>query len=108
MPAGTNYLWRPGLKGRICGSLVPDGVASVYESFLNANDDTSIQNAMRTGIDAAAETGTVMYTGASNSDGKPGQYRLFLYDLFRKSVARTPYGSAERKGSPVQAGVCRN
>jgi len=83
MPAGTYYLWRKGLNGRICGSLVPDGVASVYEIVLNANDDTSIQNAMRTGIYAAAETGTVMYTGASNSGGKPGKNRLFLHDLFR-------------------------
>jgi hypothetical protein len=69
-----------GLVLRFAGS---GGVASVYEIVLNANDDTSVQNAMRTGIEAAAETGTVMYIGASNSDGEPGQYRLFLHDLFR-------------------------
>jgi formylmethanofuran--tetrahydromethanopterin N-formyltransferase len=83
LPASTNHLWCPGLKGRIPGSLVPDGVASVYEIVLNGIDETSIQNAMKTGIEAAAETGTVMYIGASNFDGKLGQYRLYLHDLFR-------------------------
>ncbi len=83
MPASTSHRWCPTLRDRIRDSLVPDGVASVYEIVLNGTDESSIRDAMRTGIRAAAETGTVMYIGASNFDGKLGQYRFYLHDLFR-------------------------
>ncbi len=83
MPASTSHRWCPGLKDRIPDSLVPDGVTSIYEIVLNGIDEFSIKNAMRTGIEAATATGNVMYIGASNFDGKLGQYRLSLYDLFR-------------------------
>jgi formylmethanofuran--tetrahydromethanopterin N-formyltransferase len=83
MPASTNHIWCPGLKGRIPDSLVPDGVASVYEIVFNGIDETSILHAMETGIKAATETGAVMYIGASNFDGKLGQYRFYLHELFR-------------------------
>ena len=83
MPASTNHAWCPSLKDRIPGSLVPDGVTSLYEIVLNGIDELSIRNAMRTGIQAATKTGTVTYIGASNFDGKLGQYRINLHDLFR-------------------------
>jgi formylmethanofuran--tetrahydromethanopterin N-formyltransferase len=83
MPASTNHLWCPGLKGRIPDSLVPDGVASVYEIVVNGIDETSIRDAMKTGIEAATDTGAVMYIGASNFDGKLGPYRFYLHELFR-------------------------
>ena len=83
MPASTNHLFCPTLKGKIRDSLVPDGVASIYEIVLNGIGEEAIQDAMRTGIRAAAETGTVLYIGASNFDGKLGQYRFSLHDLFR-------------------------
>jgi formylmethanofuran--tetrahydromethanopterin N-formyltransferase len=83
MAASTNQVWCPGLKGRIPDSLVPDCVSSVYEIVFNGIDETSIRHAMKTGIEAAAETGAVMYIGASNFDGKLGQYRFYLHDLFR-------------------------
>jgi formylmethanofuran--tetrahydromethanopterin N-formyltransferase len=83
MPASTNHLWCPGLKGRIPGSLVPEDVTSVYEIVLNGIDEPSIKNAMRAGIRAAAETGSVLVIGASNFDGKLGQYRFHLHELFR-------------------------
>jgi formylmethanofuran--tetrahydromethanopterin N-formyltransferase len=83
MPASTNHAWCPSLKDHIAGSLVPNGVASIYEIVLNGIDEPSVKNAMRAGILAAAETGTVTYIGASNFDGKLGQYRLSLHELFR-------------------------
>jgi len=83
MPASTSHRWCPGLKGRIPDSLVPRGVASIYEIVLNGVDEAAIRNAMRAGIQAATETGDVMYIGASNFDGKLGQYRFSLHDLFR-------------------------
>ncbi|MDP3565391.1 MAG: formylmethanofuran--tetrahydromethanopterin N-formyltransferase [Methanoregula sp.] len=83
MPASTSHRWCPGLKNRIPDSLVPDGVACIYEIVLNGIDEISIRDAMRAGIEAAAETGTVMHIGASNFDGKLGQYRISLHNLFR-------------------------
>lgn len=83
MPASTNHAWCPGLKGRIRDSLVPDGVNSVYEIVVNGVDETSIRSTMRAGIKAAADTGLVMYIGASNFEGKLGQYRFYLHELFR-------------------------
>ena len=47
MPASTNQVWCPTLKDRIRDSLVPDGVASVYEIVLNGIDETSIRSAMK-------------------------------------------------------------
>ena len=83
MPASTSHLWCPGLKDRISGSLVPGGVASIYEIVMNGIDEPSIRNAMKTGIGAATGTGNVLYIGASNFDGRLGQYRLPLHELFR-------------------------
>lgn len=83
MPASTNHLFCPTLRSRISGSLVPDGVTSVYEIVMNGIDERSVKNAMRIGIQAAAESGVVRYIGASNFDGKLGQYRIGLQDLFR-------------------------
>jgi formylmethanofuran--tetrahydromethanopterin N-formyltransferase len=83
MPASTNHLLCPTLQKRIHGSLVPDRVASIYEIVLNGIDETAIKNAMRAGIRAATETGSVLYIGASNFDGKLGQYRFYLHELFR-------------------------
>ena len=83
MPASTSHRWCPTLKGRISDSLVPEGVASVYEIVLNGIDEASIRAAMKAGILAATETGTVTHIGASNFDGKLGQYRISLHDLFR-------------------------
>jgi formylmethanofuran--tetrahydromethanopterin N-formyltransferase len=83
MPASTSHRWCPGLKSRIPDSLVPDGVGVIYEIVLNGVDETSVKNAMRAGIRAATETGVVMYIGASNFDGKLGQFRFSLHDLFR-------------------------
>jgi formylmethanofuran--tetrahydromethanopterin N-formyltransferase len=83
MPASTNHQWCPTLKGRISDSLVPDGVGSIYEVVLNGIDETSIKSAMKTGIQAATETGNVLFIGASNFNGKLGQYRFNLHDLFR-------------------------
>jgi formylmethanofuran--tetrahydromethanopterin N-formyltransferase len=83
MPASTNHAWCPTLKDKIPDSLVPDGVGSVYEIVLNGIDETSIKAAMKSGIQAATETGTVLFISASNFDGKLGQHRFYLHELFR-------------------------
>jgi formylmethanofuran--tetrahydromethanopterin N-formyltransferase len=83
MPASTNHLFCPTLRGKIADSLVPDGVGSIYEIVMNGMDEAAIKNAMRTGILAAVETGKASHIGASNFDGKLGQHRFLLQDLFR-------------------------
>jgi formylmethanofuran--tetrahydromethanopterin N-formyltransferase len=83
MPASTNHAWCPTLKGKIGDSNVPEGVGSIYEIVMNGIDETHVRSSMKAGIQAATETGRVMYIGASNFEGKLGQYRFFLHDLFR-------------------------
>jgi formylmethanofuran:tetrahydromethanopterin formyltransferase len=38
---------------------------------------------MKAGIEAAAGTGVIMYIGAANYEGRLGQYRFYLRELFR-------------------------
>ena len=83
MPASTNHMFCPTLKGRIADSLVPDGVGSIYEIVMNGTDEAVIKKAMKAGIRAAAETGKASNIGASNFDGKLGPYRFSLHELFR-------------------------
>jgi len=83
MPASTNHVWCPTLKGKIGDSNVPEGVGSVYEIVMNGINENHIRAAMKAGILAATETGRVMFIGASNFEGKLGQYRFYLHDLFR-------------------------
>jgi formylmethanofuran--tetrahydromethanopterin N-formyltransferase len=82
MPASTNHPLCPTLRGKIEGSLVPDGVGSIYEMVINGEDEAAVKGAMRKGIEAAAETGKVLFIGASNFDGKLGPYKFFLKELF--------------------------
>jgi formylmethanofuran:tetrahydromethanopterin formyltransferase len=35
------------------------------------------------GIQAAAETARIKYIGASNFEGKLGQYKFYLHELFK-------------------------
>ncbi len=83
MPASTNHAFCPGLTGKIPDSQVPAGVHAIYEIVINGIDEAAVKSAMKAGILAAAETGRVSYIGASNFNGKLGQYRLLLHDLFR-------------------------
>jgi len=83
MTASTNHRWCPSLKGKIIGSKVPEGVASIYEIVINGIDESSIRAAMKAGIEAAIKTEEIMYIGASNFEGKLGQFRFYLHDIFR-------------------------
>lgn len=83
MPASTNHMFCPSLKGAIADSLVPDGVGSIYEIVMNGTDESVMKRAMKAGILAAAGSGKASHIGASNFDGKLGQYRLYLHELFR-------------------------
>lgn len=83
MPASTNHMFCPTLKGTIADSLVPEGVGSIYEIVMNGTNEAAIQSAMKAGILAVAETGKASHIGASNFDGKLGPHRFSLHELFR-------------------------
>jgi formylmethanofuran--tetrahydromethanopterin N-formyltransferase len=83
MPASTNHPLCPSLKGRIAGSLVPDGVSSIYEIVVNGVDEESVKMAMKMGIEAATGTGKALFIGASSFGGRLGPYKFYLRDLFR-------------------------
>jgi len=82
MPASTNHRFCPALKDRISDSLVPEGVGSIYEIVINGTGEEAVQEAMKAGILAAAQTKKACCIGASNFEGKLGQYRFRLHDLF--------------------------
>jgi formylmethanofuran--tetrahydromethanopterin N-formyltransferase len=82
MPASTNHPLCPSLRGRVEGSLVPEGVGSIYEIVVNGVDEASVKGAMKRGIEAAAGTGRVLFIGASNFGGKLGPYQIRLRELF--------------------------
>lgn len=81
MPASTNHLFCPSLRGRVPGSLVPDCVNSIYEIVINGMDEDAVRDAMKAGILAAARSGRASHIGATNFDGKLGQYRFALHDV---------------------------
>jgi formylmethanofuran--tetrahydromethanopterin N-formyltransferase len=83
MPASTNHPLCPSLRGRVEGSLVPEGVGSIYEIVVNGVDEERVKAAMKAGIEAATGTGRVLFIGASNFGGKLGPYRIRLRELFR-------------------------
>jgi len=83
MPASTNHMFCPTLRGTIADSLVPEGVGSIYEIVMNGTNEAAIQSAMKAGILAVAETGKASHIGASNFDGKLGPHRFSLHELFR-------------------------
>ncbi|OPX65288.1 MULTISPECIES: formylmethanofuran--tetrahydromethanopterin N-formyltransferase [unclassified Methanoregula] len=82
MPASTSHRFCPVLKGRIPDSLVPDGVGSIYEIVINGTGEEAVREAMKAGILAATKTGKARCIGASNFEGKLGQYRFRLHDMF--------------------------
>ncbi|MCQ1538883.1 formylmethanofuran--tetrahydromethanopterin N-formyltransferase [Methanocalculus taiwanensis] len=84
MPASTNHLLCPTLKGKVEGSVVPDSVRTIYEVVINGIGEDAIRSAMRAGIEAATAHGGILAIGASNFEGRLGPHRFRLYDLFEE------------------------
>ena len=81
MIASTNDAYCPTLRGR--GDVVselPDGVNSVLEIVVDGLDRSSIESALRAGIDAACRPGVVAIS-AGNYGGKLGKHRFPLHAL---------------------------
>ena len=80
--ASTNHIYCPTLKGVIKDSLVPENVHSCLEVVIDAVSEEKIIEAMKVGINAAAQDGIMQIT-AGNCNGKLGQYKIFLKDLIK-------------------------
>ena len=78
--ASTNEAYCPTLRGAIDHSALPDNIAAVYEVVVNGLDEESLREAMRRGIQAAADKG-VDYLSAGNYGGTLGQYKFALHEL---------------------------
>jgi len=83
MPASTNDALCPTLRGLVADSQVSEGVGAIYEIVINGVDEASIKSGMKTGIEAAVQSGNISHIGASNFNGRLGPYRFMLRELFR-------------------------
>ncbi len=85
LPATTNHLFCPSLREGISGSLVPEGVRSVYELVFNGLTFDIVKRATAEGIRAATAVPGVKKITAVNFGGKLGPYQIKL----KEAVAAT-------------------
>src|SRR5437867_8869461 len=79
--ASTNDAYCPTLRARDdVTTQLPDGVNSVLEIVVDGLDHQAIEDALRTGIDAACRPGVVEIT-AGNYGGKLGKHQFHLREL---------------------------
>ncbi len=78
----TNHPYCPSLKGRLGReSKVPEGVCYIPEIVVNGISLERVKEALRAGIEAAAEVEGVVGISAGNYGGKLGRYRIYLREL---------------------------
>ncbi len=78
--ASTNDAYCPTLRGASAQTALPEGVNAVLEIVIDGLDVKAVENAMRTGLKAAALPGIVQIT-AGNYGGNLGQFKIHLKDL---------------------------
>ena len=83
LPASTNHLYCPKLRGIASDSKVPPEVNSIYEIVINGLDLDSVKEAMREGIKAAVEVPGVVKISAGNYGGKFGPIKIFLHEILK-------------------------
>jgi formylmethanofuran--tetrahydromethanopterin N-formyltransferase len=79
--ASTNDAYSPTLRGFAPQTQVPPDANCVMEIVIDGLDLESVGNAMRRGIEVAAEYGALQVS-AGNYGGRLGQYQIRLHDLF--------------------------
>jgi formylmethanofuran--tetrahydromethanopterin N-formyltransferase len=80
MPASTNHQMAPTLRAQISDTLIPDGVAALFEIVIDGVSEAAVREAMRRGLHAAACAGATHVT-AANFGGKLGEFHFPLSDL---------------------------
>jgi len=83
LPASTNHLFCPKLKGIASDNMVPGEVSSIYEIVINGLDLESVKKAMREGIKAAVEVPGVVKISAGNYGGRFGPIKVFLHEILK-------------------------
>jgi formylmethanofuran--tetrahydromethanopterin N-formyltransferase len=78
----TNHPYCPSLRKRLGKeSKVPEGINYIPEIVINGITIGSVKEAMKAGIEAAAQVDGVVKISAGNYGGKLGKYKLFLKEL---------------------------
>jgi formylmethanofuran--tetrahydromethanopterin N-formyltransferase len=80
----TNHPYCPSLKKVLDNeSKVPDNVAYIPEIVINGVDQDAVHQAMKAGIGAVIEDEDVLQVSAGNYQGKLGDYKIYLKELFK-------------------------
>ncbi|MCZ2809184.1 MAG: formylmethanofuran--tetrahydromethanopterin N-formyltransferase [Candidatus Bathyarchaeota archaeon] len=80
----TNHPYCPTLKERLGEeSKVPEGVNYIPEIVINGISLEAVKEAMKAGIESAADVKGVVRVSAGNYGGKLGKHRIYLQELFR-------------------------
>ena len=82
MPASTNDAYCPTLRAAVENSKVPEGIEAVYEIVVNGLDEAKVVEAMRCGMQEAAEKGA-RFISAANYGGNLGKYSFHLHDILQ-------------------------
>jgi formylmethanofuran--tetrahydromethanopterin N-formyltransferase len=61
---------------------VPEGVNCIPEIVINGISLEAVKKAMRAGIEAALTVKNVLRISTGNYDGKLGDYKIYLRELF--------------------------
>jgi formylmethanofuran--tetrahydromethanopterin N-formyltransferase len=79
----TNHPYCPSLKQRLGkASMVPEGVRYIPEIVINGISMQAVKEAMKAGIEAASNVDGVVRISAGNYDGKLGEFKIYLRELF--------------------------
>jgi len=80
LKASTNDAFCPTLRGLVPATQVPRDLNGVYEIVIDGLSLAAVEEAMRRGLQAAAQNGVRRIT-AGNYGGRLGQYQIHLRDL---------------------------
>jgi len=80
LPASTNHQMAPTLRAQVSDTLVPEGVAALFEIVIDGVSEEAVREAMRRGLHAAAAAGATHVT-AANFGGKLGEFHFPLTEL---------------------------
>jgi formylmethanofuran--tetrahydromethanopterin N-formyltransferase len=77
----TNHPFCPTLRGKIEGSMVPDGVESIPEIVINGVSLEAVKEAMRVAVLSVRDVPGVRKVSAGNYGGKLGKYKIRLSEI---------------------------
>jgi len=93
LKASTNHPYCPTLRTLVPDSVVPEGVACVYEIVVNGLSLDAINKAMKVGVTAAIAVPGVVKISSGNYGGKLGPFKAYLRDAIGAPApepAKTP------------------